>query len=181
MAQPVGTVEAAASAAPPLMTPRRETRRLVAAVIAVLPEFARDDIADRNGLGYDEALFDALDAVRMAAGCLRIGRKAAQDAAPEGYGALVVGELFQPPGPREAGQQLACEGEADATSAPPVDDEKLCNLMAALACVEPHQGEAGDLAADLGPPCRAPFSLAPVGVEAVVGKYAVDRLRAGIS
>ena len=117
----------------------------------------------------------------MAAGCLRIGRKAAQDAAPEGYGALVVGELVQPPGARETGQQLACEGEADAASAPSIDDEKLCNLMAALACVEPHQGEAGDLAADLGPPCRAPFSLAPVGVEAAVGKYAVDRLRAGKS
>src|SRR6185436_7165173 len=64
-------------------------------------------------------------------------------------------------------------------SAPAVDDEKLRNLAAILTCVEPHQGEAGDLAADPGPPCRAPLLILEVSVEVAVGECTVDGLCAG--
>ena len=98
---------------------------------------------------------------------------------PEGDCGGVVGKLVQLPGARELRHQLAREGEADTAPAPSVDDEELRHLVASLGAVEPHQGEAGPLAADLGPPCRAPLALAPVGVELPIGEHAVVGLRTG--
>src|SRR5215470_5076001 len=110
MAQPVGMVEAAASAAPRAITLRRERPCPVAAVIASSLDLLGDDIADRFGPGNFETLLDAGYPIGIGEAHLGVAGEAFQPTSPEGHGAPVVASTCAHGQGRRAKSQRAHAG-----------------------------------------------------------------------